>query len=70
MYVMFCALLWTSLHVKMENMELLFKTKFFLRIVLCEVLCINFLIKCLCCRKYIICWDIHYLSSSDIDMLE
>lgn len=67
---MFWALLWTSLHVKIENIELLFKTKIILSIVLCEVLCIIFLIKGVCCRKYIICWDIHYLSSSGTDMLE
>lgn len=29
-----------------------------------------FLIKVVCCGKYIICWDIHCLSSSGIDMLE
>lgn len=43
---MFWALLWTSLCIKMENMGLLFKTKILLRIVLCKVLSIIFLIKC------------------------
>lgn len=63
--MLFWALLWTSLHVKMEKYWIVIFKKYFLGIVLCEILCIIFLIKCLCCRKYILCWDRHYLSSSD-----